>query len=129
MARVWTAARSEPAVGSDRAIAPIHLPLAERRSSASRRASSIGCVPSHWARAKILPTQTQKAGFERPEPHTAMLGWNGNAEPALRGHLVDKTPWHLRLLGDRARPQLEARHPGQTCGPQSAVRHVQRFAR
>jgi hypothetical protein len=28
-----------------------------------------------------------------------MLGWNGNAEPALRGHLVDKTPWHLRLLG------------------------------
>src|SRR5262249_20874306 len=27
-----------------------------------------------------------------------MLGWNGNAEPALPGHLVDKTPWHLRLL-------------------------------
>src|SRR5262245_18085271 len=59
MARVWTAARSEPAVGSDRAIAPIHLPLAERRSSASRRASSIVCVPSPWPRAKMLPTESQ----------------------------------------------------------------------
>src|SRR6185312_1875320 len=40
-----------------------------------------------------------KAVFEYTKPHAAVLGWNGNAEPALRGHLIDKTPRHLPLLG------------------------------
>jgi hypothetical protein len=106
MARVWTAAKSDPAVGSDSAIAPIHLPWAERRSNSSLRASSIVCVPSPWPRARMLPTESQareffggKAVFENAEPHTAVLSGNGNAEPALCGHLIDKALRHLRLLG------------------------------
>jgi len=55
----------------------------------------------------MLPTESQARAsssetrpvFEYTKPHTAVLGWNGNAEPALRGHLIDKTPRHLPLLG------------------------------
>lgn len=55
-ARVATPARSDPASGSDRAIAPIHSPSALRRSSSARRAGSATSVPAPCARAMMLPT-------------------------------------------------------------------------
>lgn len=58
-ARVSTAARSDPASGSDSAIAPIHCPRADRRSSSARRRGSATAVPAPCARAMIDPTLIQ----------------------------------------------------------------------
>ena len=58
-ARVLTAARSEPASGSEKPAAPIHSPRALRRSSVARVASSAKSVPSPWARAMMLATLIQ----------------------------------------------------------------------
>src|SRR6185312_3811446 len=70
-----------------------------------------------------------KAVFEYTKPHTAVLGWNGNAEPALRGHLIDKTPRHLPLLGIKLVSNWEHDILGKRRGPQAAVRRARRFAR
>jgi len=45
-----------------------------------------------------------------------VLGWNGNTEPALRGHLVDKTPRHLPLLGIKLNRNLKDDVPGKGTG-------------
>ena len=49
-----TPARSEPASGSDSAMAPIQSPLALRASSSARRWSSATAVPSPCERARML---------------------------------------------------------------------------
>ncbi len=54
-----TPARSEPASGSDSAIAPIQSPRALRASSSWRFASSGTAVPRPWERARMLAVDIQ----------------------------------------------------------------------
>ncbi|WP_242473370.1 hypothetical protein [Blastococcus sp. TML/M2B] len=54
-----TPARSDPASGSDSAMAPIHSPRALRRLSSSRRSASGTAVPRPWERARMLADDIQ----------------------------------------------------------------------
>ena len=72
----------------------------------------------------MLPTESQaresssetRQYFENAEPHTAVLSGNGNAEPALCGHLIDKALRHLRLLGIELVRDREDDIPGEGPG-------------
>ena len=71
------------------------------------------CCRPKAKRGQVPPRQ---GSIRTPRAHTAVLGWNGNTEPALRGHLVDKTPQHLPLLGIKLIRNRKDDVPGKGTG-------------
>ena len=128
-ARVETPARSEPASGSDSAIAPIHSPRALRPSSSLRRSSSASAVPRPWERARMLAVDIQARASssltmqysKTPSPRPPVLGRHGDAEVAELGQPRPAGTPGSRPSAGRARWRPAAPRPSRTGGPAAAA--------
>ena len=128
-ARVETPARSEPASGSDSAIAPIQSPRALRAEQlvpavgvGHRRPQALGAGQDagrrHPGAGQLL---ADHAVLEDAEPEAAVLGGHGDAEVAeLRQPATAGTPGSRPSAG-RARWRPAAPRPSRTGGPAPAA--------